>query len=554
MINHPSLSLLILYLLIGLFPAHASADGDPVAPHSSFPLAPADTRSPYSTLTSFLLLTDEASDLLQAMLKSGPSRTDSFSPEHERKIETLVERAQSCFNLTNYPSASRERIGLESVLLLHEILKRAPPVDLTQIPGAPERQSEPLPTRWRIPATQISLVKNALGDYQIAPGSIDDLRQYYKQVSHLPATDPSAMDLYQFFESSPGTLVPPEWFYYMSSLPEPLFVLYGEQAVWQWLFFVVLTAAALSLVYWIGCYRQWLKKEVIGAIGLATSIKVYQWLLATQINIGGELMHQLTLICELLIWPLLALAVYQGAFRLVNTLASLGVQDSLEQSMVKVLSTIVSFVAAITVVSYGATRIGIPVYGIVTSLSLGGMAIALAIRPTMENFIGGVILYLDKAIQVGDYCEFEDVAGTVESIGIRSTKVRALDRTLITIANGSLVRMKLTNYSRRDKFHFRTTLSASYQTRMEALDQVIEALRRYLEHHPNVAQQPLRVNFTRFADCALEIDIHAYVDAIDRSAFLNTQQTLLFDMAAIMAEHGIDFAYPTQTLYLKNAS
>ncbi|PBJ86508.1 hypothetical protein CLR87_02055, partial [Staphylococcus epidermidis] len=75
------------------------------------------------------------------------------------------------------------------------------------------------------------------------------------------------------------------------------------------------------------------------------------WLLTNEINIGGKLMYQLTLICELLIWPLLALAIYQGAFRLMNTLASLGVQDSLEQSMVKVLSTIVSFVAAITVVS-----------------------------------------------------------------------------------------------------------------------------------------------------------------------------------------------------------
>ena len=554
MINYPSLSLLILYLLIGLFPTHASADDDPVAPYSSFPLAPADTRSPYSTLTSFLLLTGEVSDLMQAILKRGSSRTDSFRSEHERKIETLVERAQSCFNLTNYPSKSRERIGLESVLLLHEILKRAPSVDPTQIPGAPERQSEPLPTRWRIPATQISLVKNALGDYQIAPGSIDDLRKFYKQVSHLPAKDQLAIDLYQFFKSSPGTLVSPEWFYYLPSLPEPLFVLYGEQAVWQWIFFVVLTGTSFGLVYWIGCYRQWLKKEVIGAIGLAAGIKVYHWLLATQINIGGELIHQLALICELLILPLLALAVYQAAFRLVNTLASLGIQDSLEQSMVKVFSTIVSFVAATTVVSYGAIRIGIPVYFIFTSLSLGGIAIVLAIRSTMENFIGGVTLYLDKVIQVGDYCEFENVVGTVESIGIRSTKVRSLDRTLITIANGSLVRMKLINYSCRDKFNFHTTLSVSYQTSMEALERVIEVLRRYLEFHPNVAQRPLRVNFTRFADCALEIDIHVYVYARDRSAFLNTQQTLLFDMAAIMAEHGINFAYPTQILYLKNAS
>ncbi|WP_084659992.1 mechanosensitive ion channel family protein [Vibrio sonorensis] len=554
MIFHSPQVVLVFCLLTVFLPANASEANKPLAPNLGFPLAPADTRSPYSTLTSFLTLTEEAGSLLQTMLKREPSLTDSFDPEQERRIEDLVKRAQSCFNLANYPSASRHRIGLESVLLLNEILKRVPPFDLTKIPGAPEHQSEPMPTRWRIPATQIYLAKNALGDYQIAPDSINDLRQFYKQIVHLPAADPSAMDLYQFFESSPGTLVPPDWFYYLSSLPDPLFVLYGDQAVWQWIFFVILTCAFLILLYWIWCYQQWLKREVIGASALALSIKTYLWLLTNEINIGGKLMYQLTLICELLIWPLLALAIYQGAFRLMNTLASLGVQDSLEQSMVKVLSTIVSFVAAITVVSYGATRIGIPVYGIVTSLSLGGMAIALAIRPTMENFIGGVILYLDKAIQVGDYCEFEDVAGTVESIGIRSTKIRALDRTLITIANGSLVRMKLTNYSRRDKFHFRTTLSVSYQTSMETLSQVIEALKRYLKHQPNVAQQPLRVNFTQFANCSLQIDIHAYIYALDRSAFLNIQQTMLFDIAEIMAQHSVDFAYPTQTLYLKNTN
>ncbi|TFH89492.1 mechanosensitive ion channel family protein [Vibrio ouci] len=529
--------------------------GDTFAPSndvlSTFPLVPADTRSPYSTYTSFLLLIKEASEKLNRLYDHG-ARSDAELVAEAQYIETLIERAKACFDISGYAHTTRERVGLESVLLMGEILRRTPPTDLRHIPGYDPRSSVPLPERWTIPNTQLTLEKMADGRYLFSTQTVEQLRNYYRQIEPLQAHDPEARDLYQYFEASPGALIPPAWFRLLADLPPAFFSLYADQALWQWLAMACLAHIYIVILLALGYYTKLLRTRVSGPCVLALSLQGVLWLLEQQINLGGRLMHSLMVISELIIWPLLALASYQAISSIISYLVVKSVSDSLKQSMAKVVSTMVSSLTAIIVLSYGATRIGIPVYGIVTSLSLGGMAIALAIRPTLENLIGGVILYLDKAIQVGDYCEFEGTSGTVEAIGIRSTKIRALDRTLITIANGHMVRMKLTNYSRRDKFHLCTTLSVTYDTPAEAMSLVIEDLYGYLEQHAQVAKQPLRVHFARFAPSSLDIDIHAYVYALDRTQFLTFQQQILLDMAQILAHRQIVFAYPSQTLYLQN--
>jgi MscS family membrane protein len=92
-------------------------------------------------------------------------------------------------------------------------------------------------------------------------------------------------------------------------------------------------------------------------------------------------------------------------------------------------------VASVVIIGSAAQELGLPLYSVVAGLGIGGLAVALANRPTLENLIGGIVLYLDQSVRVGDFCSFGDQTGTVETIGVRSTKIRALDRTLITIAD-----------------------------------------------------------------------------------------------------------------------
>lgn len=546
----------LFILLLTIFSNHALAlQNEGLAPKlPTFPLAPANLSSPYETLNSFLQLTTDASQLL--IKRFGNDVEDINADElesQERYIYALVAKAQSCFDISSYPEASKKRVGLESVLLLREILQRIPSFEITKIPGSPTLGKKNPPAIWTIPNTLITLKKTSNNRYKFSAETTKNLKKYYDQIKHLPPSDNSQMDLYQFFEASPGTLFPPYWFRYLETLPPSIFVLYGDQALWQWLAFIFLLLVYSAIIYLLARYTRLLKTSVVGACFMALSLHSFLWLLENQVNIGGHFMQKLTVLSETVIWPLLAIAAYQAVFNLFHFLAMIGVKDSLKQSMLKVISTIVSLIVALMIASYGATRIGIPVYGVITSLSLGGMAIALAIRPTMENLIGGVILYLDKAIKVGDYCEFDGIAGTIEAIGIRSTKIRALDRTLITIANGSMVRMKLTNYSKRDKFHLRTRLSVTYKTSTDDLMNLIESLSCFLRSHEHVAKSPLRVNFTSFSSSSLDIDIHAYIYAKDRSEFLIFQQDILLSIANILEKNHVEFAYPTQTLHMIKA-
>jgi MscS family membrane protein len=180
------------------------------------------------------------------------------------------------------------------------------------------------------------------------------------------------------------------------------------------------------------------------------------------------------------------------------------------------------------------------------------MAIALAIKPTMENLIGGVILFMDKSLSVGDFCKVGSVSGVVEQIGVRSTLIRAKDRTQVTIANGDLVKMQIINFSRRDRYPLLVTLNLRYETPMETMVSLTREIRSMLEAHELILASPLRVHFSSFSDYSLDIDIFAHIDTQEREAFLTIQQELLMKINQIVAEHEAKFALPSNTTYLKS--
>jgi MscS family membrane protein len=131
----------------------------------------------------------------------------------------------------------------------------------------------------------------------------------------------------------------------------------------------------------------------------------------------------------------------------------------------------------------------------VAGLGIGGLAVALAVRPTLENLIGGIILYLDKPVRVGDFCSFGDKTGTIESIGLRSTKLRALDRTLVTIPNAALADMQVINWAKCDRMLISTTIGLRYETDSDQLRYIMVEFREMLHTHPNVDSETVRVRF-----------------------------------------------------------
>ncbi len=192
---------------------------------------------------------------------------------------------------------------------------------------------------------------------------------------------------------------------------------------------------------------------------------------------------------------------------------------------------------------------GVNVTGILAGLGVGGLAVALAAQKTVENLFGGVSLVADQPVRVGDFCRFGDRIGTVEAIGLRSTRVRTLDRTLVTIPNADFSALQLENYSERDRIWLKVMLGLRYETTPDQLRHVLAALRQLLRDDPRVDPDPARVRFVSFGAYSLDLEVFAYIRTNDFDEFLAIREELLLGMMDTVAASGTSFAFPSQTIY-----
>ena len=209
-----------------------------------------------------------------------------------------------------------------------------------------------------------------------------------------------------------------------------------------------------------------------------------------------------------------------------------------------------------TLILLAATFVTLDICGVdvttgLAALGIGGLALALGAQKTVENLVGSVTVVADQPIRIGDFCRFDGIVGTVEDIGIRSTRVRTLERTLVTIPNGAFASMQIENYSKRERFLFRHELSLRYETPVATVRAMVERLRRMLAERPDVpaAYRP-RVNFKALGADNLTVEIFAYFQSTDYVTFLDVQQEMLLEIMSVFEEMGVEFAFPSQTLYL----
>jgi MscS family membrane protein len=193
---------------------------------------------------------------------------------------------------------------------------------------------------------------------------------------------------------------------------------------------------------------------------------------------------------------------------------------------------------------------GINLTAVVAGLGIGGIAVAFAAQKTIENFFGGLFLVWDKPIRLGDYCKAGEHAGTVEHIGLRSTLIRTLNRTVVSIPNGQLSSISVENFAMRDRFLFRHTLNLRYETTADQLRYVVAQTRELLYEHPRVDSTTARVRFIGFGQSSLDVEIFAYVLETVQESFLAVQEDLLLRIMDLVESSGSGFAFPSQTLYM----
>jgi len=196
----------------------------------------------------------------------------------------------------------------------------------------------------------------------------------------------------------------------------------------------------------------------------------------------------------------------------------------------------------------GLQNVGLNVTGVLAGLGIGGLAVALAAQKTIENLFGGMTLILDQPVRVGDFCRFGSKLGTVEEIGLRSTRIRTLERTLVSVPNGQFASFELENFTARDRVWLNTTLGLRPETTPDQLRYVLVELRSMLYAHPMVAANP-RIRFIKLGESSLDIEISAYVPTANYDEFLAVREDIYLRIMDIVAASGTRLALPSQTTY-----
>jgi MscS family membrane protein len=191
---------------------------------------------------------------------------------------------------------------------------------------------------------------------------------------------------------------------------------------------------------------------------------------------------------------------------------------------------------------------------ILAGVGVGGLAVALAAQKTIENLFGGVSLISDRAVLVGDFCQFGGQVGTVEGIGLRSTRIRTLDRTLVTIPNSQFSTMTLENFSKRDRMWFHPMLHLHRETDPAKIRGMMTAVERILRADPQVDPTDVPVRFTKITTASYELEIFAYVLTPDYNEFLKVQSSLLLQIIEAATRNGVVLALPIQENLSSNAS
>ncbi len=190
---------------------------------------------------------------------------------------------------------------------------------------------------------------------------------------------------------------------------------------------------------------------------------------------------------------------------------------------------------------------GVDVTAGLAALGIGGIALALGAQKTLENFIGSLAIVIDQPVHIGDYCKIGTVAGTVEDIGMRSTRLRTNDKTLVTIPNGDLSNQTIENYARRSRFLINKKFSLRYDTRPDQVRKVIEKITQILEKEEKIDQGKIPVRFTGFSTDGLVIEIFCYINTGENDEFLRLQGDLMLNIFDAIEQTGAFFAIPSQT-------
>jgi MscS family membrane protein len=195
------------------------------------------------------------------------------------------------------------------------------------------------------------------------------------------------------------------------------------------------------------------------------------------------------------------------------------------------------------------SQLGVSIASLIAGLGIGGLVIALAAQKTVENVFGAVSIGIDQPMREGDFVRLYDFVGTVEQIGLRSTRIRTLDRTLISIPNGELANQRIESFTARDRLRLACVVRLEYGTTAAQLREILASLEGILRRHSKIWPDAVVVRFSQFGESSLEIEVMAWFQTRDWGEFQEIRQDVLVDFMEAIERAGSKIAVPTRTIH-----
>lgn len=335
--------------------------------------------------------------------------------------------------------------------------------------------------------------------------------------------------------------------------------------------------AALLLLFITMVGRQWilaLFDRLARTIATRTASNIDNMLLEAAERPAGWLLYTLGILATLhvlnppeSIFPLMSLVDQIGRvltlgigawflWRLIDGAAAYfasrarETDSALDDQLVPFIAKTLRIFTVITAVLVIAQNLGYSISGLIASLGIGGIAVAMAARDTIANVFGSIMILVDRPFAIGDWIKAGDFEGVVEEIGFRSTRIRTFEQTLVNVPNSLLANMVIDNIDARSKRRIKMRIGLTYSTTPAQMQQAVAGIEAILEKHPGVDQDFKLVKFDEFADSSLSIFLYYFSASKDWADYLQVRQEVNMQIMQLLESMHLDFAFPTRTVHL----
>jgi len=543
--------LLVVTLCALLYPGQAAAQ-------SSAGLAAADTSSPRATLESFIDACNELDERIQV---------ERFLDRASPTYRLLTRRIRDCLDTSGLAGYAHEQRALEAAVSLKEILDRdeLPPWDEIPDTAAIEAADDPEQfARWRIPGTRFTIARINEGpqkhEYLISAGTVDRAVDYFRDVEARPyrTTGPdTSPGLHRWYMSAPGhSLIGA----IVQRLPDR--IRFGRSlglANWKWPGIVIGLLIALVLMVVIYRVQFALARRSRGkrlwayVLTLVFPIAallvpfVFGYFGRDYLAIRGAPLYVLSF----LVHAVITLAAIIVAFAVCNRLAEIVIASPLvnpqgvNAQVIRIVARLLGLTLAVVAFLVGGQYIGIPLATLLTSAGIGGVALALGAQDTLKTLFATIMLMADRPFRVGDPIRFKGYEGSVEDIGLRSTRIRLLSSHLVTVPNDELARADIENLGRRTCTRRVADIQLPIDTPREKVEAALAIVRKEIEGHEGMDPElPPRVFFMDFQPAAFVLRVIYWYHPPDYWAYCAFSEAFNLAILRAFEKEGIQFSLP----------